>query len=63
VWETAYLNLSKKEYRAVAEKIVSSEEAIIRFQGKQYYSDLTVTDRMRDDIKYMLKALDQIGVE
>lgn len=63
VWETAYLNLSKKEHRALAEKIVSSEEAIVRFQGKQYYSDLTVTDRMREDVNYMLKALDQIGVE
>ncbi|MEX1198793.1 MAG: hypothetical protein WEB57_13155 [Pseudohongiellaceae bacterium] len=63
VWETAYLNLDKEEYRALADKIVSSEEAIIRFQGKQYYSDLIVTDRMREDIKYMLEALDQIGVE
>lgn len=63
VWETAYLDLRKEEYRALANEIVSSEEAIIRFQGKQYYSDLTVTDRMRTDIEYMLKALDQIGVE
>ncbi|EDM48717.1 hypothetical protein MDG893_16917 [Marinobacter algicola DG893] len=63
VWETAYLNLNKEEYRALAEDIVSSEEAIIRFQGKQYYSDLTVTERMREDIEYMLEALDQIGVE
>ena len=63
VWETAYLNLNEEEYRALAEEIVSSEEAIIRFQGNQYYSDLTVTDRMREDIDYMLKALDQIGVE
>ena len=63
VWETAYLDLSKKKYRALADKIVSSKEAIIRFQGKQYYSDLTVTDRMREDIGSMLKALDVIGAK
>lgn len=61
VWETALLDLSKPEVRALADKIVASKEAIIRFQGKQYYSDLTVTDRMREDIGAMLKAIDAIG--
>ena len=63
VWETAYLDLSKKENRSLADRIVSSKEAIVRFQGKQYYSDLIVTDRMREDIGAMLKALDAIGAK
>lgn len=62
VWETAYLDLSKKENRALADRIVSSKEAIIRIQGDQYYYDLTVTDRMRADIGAMLKAIDAINL-
>lgn len=61
VWETVLLELSNPEVRALADRIVASKEAIIRFQGRQYYSDLTVSDRMREDIGAMLKALDAIN--
>lgn len=63
VWETAVLDLSKSRNRDLIERIVSSKEAIIRFQGEKYYSDLPVTARMREDMEAMLKAIDAINAE
>ena len=61
VWEYAYLNLNKAEYRKLADRISSSKEVIIRFHGKQYYDDLQVTERMKQDISAMLKAIDAVN--
>ena len=61
VWEYTYLDLSQPEYRKIANKIVSSKEVIIRFHGKQYYDDLQVTERMKQDISAMLKVIDAIN--
>ncbi len=61
VWEYTYLDISKPEYRKIADKIISSKEAIIRFHGKQYYDDLQITERMKQDISAMLKAIDAIN--
>jgi hypothetical protein len=61
VWEYAYLDISKPEYRDIANKIASSKEVIIRFQGKQYYSDLTLSQRMKSDLMAMLKAIDVVN--
>ncbi|WP_283786217.1 hypothetical protein QNI23_007445 [Bermanella sp. WJH001] len=61
VWEYTYLDLDKAEYRMLADKITSSKEVIIRFHGKQYYDDLEVTERMKQDISAMLKAIDAIN--
>lgn len=55
VTEVAYLDLSDKENLTLIERIVFSKETIIRFQGEQYYSDLIVTDRMREDMGAILK--------
>lgn len=62
VWEIGYLSLSNPEYKSLIKRIVNSKEAIIRFQGKRYYSDLEVTDRMRQDMGAMLAALEAIGL-
>lgn len=60
VWEIAYLNLNDNANRELINKIVLSKEAIVRFQGGQSYYDLEVTNRMREDISAMLKAIDII---
>lgn len=61
VWEYTYLDVSKPEFREVADKIATSQEVIIRFQGRQYYSDLTLSDRMKSDLKAMLDLIDVIN--
>lgn len=61
VWEYAYLDVSKPEYREVANKITSSKEVIIRFQGQQYYSDLQLSERMKSDLKAMLDVVDVVN--
>lgn len=61
VWEYTFFDISNPEYRKIADKIVSSKEAIIRFHGKEYYSDLEVTERMKKDMSAMLKAIDFIN--
>lgn len=61
VWEYSFLDISKPQYRKIADKIVSSKEVIIRFNGNQYYYDLQVTERMKQDISAMLKAVDAIN--
>ncbi len=61
VWEYTYLDLNNQEIRSLIDKIISAKEPIIRFVGQQYYSDLVVTERMKSDIKAMLKAIDTIN--
>ncbi len=61
VWEYTFLNLSKQEHREVAEKISSAKETIIRFNGKQYFSDFTLPSRMKDDLKAMIKVIDVVN--
>ena len=61
VWEYAFLDLSNPKYRTVVNKIISSKEVIIRFQGKQYYKDLDVTERMKKDIASILKTIDTVN--
>ncbi|WP_019647367.1 hypothetical protein [Pseudoalteromonas piscicida] len=61
VWEYTYFDLKQMEFRRLADKIVTSKDVIIRFHGKQYYDDLQVTDRMKQDISVMLKAIDVIN--
>ena len=61
VWEYAYLDISNPEYRKVADKIASSKEVIIRFQGKQYYSDLSLSQRMKSDLMAMLDVVDVVN--
>jgi hypothetical protein len=61
VWEYTYLDISKPEYRRLANKIIASKDVIIRFHGKQYYDDLQVTEREKTDIAAMLKAIDAIN--
>jgi hypothetical protein len=61
VWEYTYFNLDNLETRNLIDKIISAKESIIRFVGPQYYSDLVVTERMKSDIKAMLKAIDTIN--
>ena len=61
VTEYAYLDINKPEHRKIADKIISSKEVIIRFNGDQYYHDLEVTERMKKDIYVMLKTIDAIN--
>jgi hypothetical protein len=61
VWEYTFLDLNKPKYRNIADRIASSKDVIIRFHGKQYYADLQVTERMKQDISAMLKAIDIIN--
>jgi len=57
VWEYVNLPLSREEYRDLSKEISESENVIIRFHGRQYYSDLEVTDRMKEDLNAMLNAV------
>jgi hypothetical protein len=61
VWEYAYLNISNPEHRSLAENIASSKEVIIRFQGRQYYSDLSLSSRMKEDLLAMIKVIDVVS--
>ena len=61
VWEYTYLDLSIPFNRFLAEKISDANETIIRFYGKQYYSDLSVTKRMKEDLKAILETIDTLG--
>lgn len=61
VWEYTYLDLSEPSVRELVNNIINSQETIIRFQGRQYYSDLVVTERMKIDLKAMIKAIDTIN--
>ena len=61
IWEYEYLNLSDPRYRELANKISQSKEVIIRFHGRQYYDDFTVPDRMKNDLRYILRAIDAIN--
>lgn len=59
VWEYAYLDYNNKEIKELLLKIVNSNETIIRFIG-EYYFDLTVTERMKKDIKSLINAIEII---
>jgi len=59
VWETAYLNLDRPEYREAVEAIITSDRAIVRLSGNKY-SDISVTDRFRADMAAMLTGMDAI---
>jgi len=59
VWEYAYLDYNNKEIKELLLKIVNSDETIIRFIG-EYYFDLTVTERMKKDIKSLINAIEII---
>lgn len=61
VREWANLRLDDPEVRDLVERIISSNKAVIRFQGRQYYQDLVVPDRMKNDMRAMLKAIDSIN--
>lgn len=61
VWEYTYLDVIRPKYRRIVDKIISSKYEIIRFHGDQYYDDLQVTERMKQDISEMLKAIDGIN--
>lgn len=61
IWEQVDLNLSNSRNRRLAERIASGSEVIIRFHGRQYYSDFEPSDRMKDDINAMLRAVDAIN--
>lgn len=61
VWEYVNLPLSREEYRELSEKISESESVIIRFHGRQYYSDLEVTERMKEDLRAMVNAVSTLN--
>jgi hypothetical protein len=60
VWETAYLSLDDQYNRKIIDEIVKSKETIIRFRGRGQ-ADLEVTDRMKEDMGLMLRAIDAIN--
>lgn len=62
VWEYAFLDLQVKENRELIRCIANAEEAIVRFQGNQYYSDLTVSDAMKMDLGLMLRAYEVLSL-
>ncbi|MDA3886312.1 MAG: hypothetical protein PF638_12025 [Candidatus Delongbacteria bacterium] len=59
--EYTFMDLEDKDSRILLDNIIKSKETIIRFRGDQYYSDFIVSDRMKSDIKIMLKAIDIIN--
>ncbi len=61
IWEYTFLDLDNPKYRMIADKIASSKEVIIRFYGEQYYDDIQITERMKEDILAMLKTIDTIN--
>lgn len=61
VWEYVYLPLADENIREMIDAIASADEAIVRFHGDQYYSDLDVTSRMKEDIAAMLMAIDSVN--
>lgn len=61
VREWVNLRLDDPEVRALVERIIYSNKAVIRFQGQHYYQDLVVPDRMKNDMRAMLKAIDVIN--
>lgn len=61
VWEYADLPLDNSEYRDLAKRITEADEVIIRFHGKQYYSDLEVSQRMKEDLRAMLVAVSSLN--
>jgi len=58
--EYIVLELSNPKYRDIADKIISPNKVIIQFNGKHNY-ELTVTERMKQDISAMLKAIDAVN--
>jgi len=61
VREWAYLRLDDPEVRGLVERITGSNTAVVRFQGRHNYRDLVVPDRMKYDMRTMLKAIDAIN--
>jgi len=60
VWEYAFLDLAEPLIRSVVDSITKSQVTIVRFRGDQYYYDLNVTQRMKNDLAALLNALDAI---
>lgn len=61
VWEHVNLPLDNSEYRDLAKRISEADEVIIRFHGRQYYSDLEVSERMKEDLRVMLAAVSSLN--
>ncbi len=60
VWEYAFLPLTDQN-REMARAIASGNDVQIRFRGRDYYRDVTVKDKVKEDIGLMLDALDALG--
>ncbi|BCO09289.1 hypothetical protein GF1_16650 [Desulfolithobacter dissulfuricans] len=60
VWEWCDVYVSGKEYKLI-EDIISSKEAIIRFYGRLYIKDHTVTPKERDFLRKMMLSYKSLG--
>ncbi len=61
VTEWVYLNIELPEIREILEKIITAKKSIVRLYGHQYYRDIEVTDRMKQDISAMLEGVKTIN--
>lgn len=62
VVESALIDLNKPGVQQLIRKIISSKYAVIRFVGTPS-ADITITERMRDDLKSVLDAVNAINTE
>ena len=60
IWEW-YQDIEGNRHLALIKAIISSKEAIIRYVGKDYTKDRTITIREKRALKNVLEALDALG--
>lgn len=60
IWEWYDSNISRREMEMVL-SVIKSKKAVIRFQGKQYYKDHTISQSEKNALKEILAAWKQMG--
>lgn len=62
VWEIAFLDMKDVKIFGLAANIARAQKAIVRFHGRDYFSDLELSDRMKRDLGTMVVALAYLGL-
>jgi hypothetical protein len=57
VWEDAELSLDDPKVLVMARRIATAADAVVRFRGRDDYSDLQVSQAMKDDLRRVLDVI------
>lgn len=61
VWEYSFLTLDNRRHREMANSIASAKRALIRFHGKQSYSDFEINEEQKAAIRDLLSIYQVSG--